>query len=271
MENKISNAFKIFKMTLWLNFVTLKRYHANLVFMTVYAVVNGALMLLFVPLYSSSLSEIGTRNIVGFVLIGAAMLPLLEGSITSAADNASTIMWYGIINYIFTTPVSRYLYFLLESISSVILSFMIYLPIYIAAILFSLGSITFTGLLMSTLALFVALLAILQMGLLLSMAVLVFRSISGLEGIITLFVTFLSGAYIPLQVLPAAINSIAIFVPLTSSLYLVRYYLVGSSLIAPVGTMWVIVIGELLIFAFLAMVLFRVMEKKAAKIGYNYI
>ena len=101
--------------------------------------------------------------------------------------------------------------------------------------------------------------------------ILLFRKVHALEGIIILFVTFLSGAFIPLQVLPSSINYAALFVPLTSSLYLVRYYLIGSSLIAPVYLMWIITLSELIVFAVIAKFIFAAAEKKAEKIGFNYI
>ena len=101
--------------------------------------------------------------------------------------------------------------------------------------------------------------------------ILLFRKVHALEGIIILFVTFLSGAFIPLQVLPSSINYAALFVSLTSSLYLVRHYLIGSSLIAPVYLMWIITISELVVFALIAKFIFTIAEKKAEKIGFNYI
>ena len=71
--------------------------------------------------------------------------------------------------------------------------------------------------------------------------------------------------------LPSSINYAALFVPLTSSLYLVRYYLIGSSLIAPVSLMLAITVSELTAFALIARFIFKVVEKKAEKIGFNYM
>ncbi len=50
-----------------------------------------------------------------------------------------------------------------------------------------------------------------------------------------------------------------------------RFYLVVSSLIAPLYLMWAITIGELIVFALIAKFIFTIAEKKAEKIGFNYI
>ena len=254
-----------------MEFTLLRRYRSNFVLWLGYAVINAVLMLLFIPLYSASISAIGTKSIIAFILIGAAMLPLLSESISSVAGNANFQMWSGVINYTFTTPISRYIYFSLENVSEAMISLIIYLPIYLIAIFFSFNYLTPTGLLLSMVCFMIGFISMLQLGLMLGSGVLLFRQITGLEGIITLFVTFLSGAFIPLEVLPSSINYAALFVPLTSSLYLVRYYLVGSTLIAPLYLMWVITISELIVFAVIAKFLFVAVEKKAEKIGFNYI
>ena len=53
--------------------------------------------------------------------------------------------------------------------------------------------------------------------------------------------------------------------------YKMRFYLVVSSLIAPLYLMWAITIGELIVFALIAKFIFTIAEKKAEKIGFNYI
>ncbi len=137
-------------MTLWRNFTLLRRYHSNFVFWVIYAISNAALMLLFVPLYSASISAIGTKSIVSFILIGASMLPLLEETVSSVAGDANFQLWSGIINYSFTTPVSRYIYFSLNNLSEAAISLMIYSPIYLIAIIFAFSYLTPLGVLLSS-------------------------------------------------------------------------------------------------------------------------
>ncbi|EEZ92522.1 MAG: ABC-2 type transporter [Candidatus Parvarchaeum acidiphilum ARMAN-4] len=271
MANKIKEMFKVFKMALWMNVTLLRRYNSNFIFWVIYAAANAILMLLFIPLYSASISSIGTKSIISFILIGAAMLPLLQETVSSVSGEASFQMWSGIINYSFTTPVSRYIYFSLNSMSEVIISLVIYSPIYLIAIIFAFNYLTPLGLLLSVICFIIGFLGMLQLGFMLGAAMLLFRRVEALDSIINLVITFLSGAFIPLQVLPSSVNYAALFVPLTSSLYLVRYYLVGSSLIAPPYLMWAITIGELIVFALIARFIFKAAEKKAEKIGFNYI
>ncbi|MGC8483635.1 MAG: hypothetical protein ACP5OE_08345 [Thermodesulfobium sp.] len=271
MANNIKEMFKIFRMTLWRNFILLRRYHSNFIFWVIYAIANAALMLLFVPLYSASISVIKTKSIISFILIGASMLPLLEGTVSSAAGDANFQLWSGIINYTFTTPVSRYIYFSLNNLAEVTISLIIYFPIYLIAIIFAFGYLTPLGILLSIVCFIIGFFGMLQLGLMIGAGMLLFRRTDGLEGIVILAITFLSGAFIPLQVLPSSINYAALFVPLASSLYLVRYYLIGSSLIAPVYLMWVITVSELIIFAVIAKLIFATAEKKAEKTGFNYI
>lgn len=271
MANKFREMFKVFRMALWMNVTLLRRYYSNFIFWVIYAAANAILMLLFIPLYSASISSIGTKSLVSFVLIGAAMLPLLEETISSVAGEANFQLWSGVINYAFTTPVSRYIYFSLESISEVIISLMIYSPIYLIAIIFAFNYLTPLGLLLSAICFVIGFLSMLQLGLMLGAGILLFRRVEALQGIVILIITFLSGAFIPLQVLPSSINYAALFVPLTSSLYLVRYYLIGSSLIAPVYLMWAITVSELIVFAVIAKFMFSAAEKKAERIGFNYI
>ncbi len=271
MANNIKEMFKIFRMTLWMNITLLKRYHSNFIFWVAYAIANAALMLLFVPLYSASISAIGTKSIVSFILIGASMLPLLEETVSSVAGDANFQLWSGIINYSFTTPISRYIYFSLNNLSEVTISLMIYSPIYLTAIIFAFNYLTPLGILLSIVCFIIGFFSMLQLGLMIGAGMLLFKRVEALEGIVILFITFLSGAFIPLQVLPSSINYAALFVPLTSSLYLVRYYLIGSSLIAPVYLMWIITISELIVFAVMAKFIFRAAERKAEKIGFNYI
>ena len=271
MAKKVKEICKVFRMSLWMNVTLLRRYNSNFIFWMIYAAANAILMLLFIPLYSASISAIGTKSIISFILIGAAMLPLLEETVSSVAGEASFELWSGIINYSFTTPVSRYIYFSLNSASEVMISLMIYSPIYLIAIFFAFNYLTPLGVLLSVICFVIGFLGMLQLGFVIGAAMLLFRRVEGLEGIITLVITFLSGAFIPLQVLPSSINYAALFVPLTSSLYLVRYYLIGSSLIAPVSLMWAITISELVAFALIAKFIFTIAEKKAEKIGFNYI
>ncbi|MEM0144025.1 MAG: ABC transporter permease [Candidatus Parvarchaeum sp.] len=262
---------KLYRMSLWEYVSTMKRYYANLIFWIVYAVVNAILMLLFIPLYSSALSEIGTNNILSFILIGATVLSISQNALYNASDTMDFMLWGGIINYIFVTPVSRYEYFAANSLAGATISFIIVSPIFVSAIAANIVHIGFLSLILGLLSMGVVLFSMLQFGLIFAMALLIFKRIEGLTGIITIIITFLSGSFIPLQVLPRSIDYIAMFIPSTSGLYLTRYYLAGSSLIFPVYLLWTILTIETIVFFVTTYLLFKIAERKAEKIGLGYI
>ncbi|MEM3212322.1 MAG: ABC transporter permease [Candidatus Micrarchaeaceae archaeon] len=266
-----SNTLRIYRASLRSQFRETIRYRPSLFFNIANTALFTLVMLLYIPFYSSSVqAAVGTHNVLSYVLLGAIFAMFTE------------MMWqtryilqdeldYGIIDYTFSSPMSRFGYFFALSMAAGTLEMIFNLPIFAIAVLAAISVVHAAGMILSLVSICLTLVITLFIGECLGAAVLVYRRIGGITGLIATASNFLSGAFVPLAIFPSTVQYIAFMFPQTAGLYLARYYLSGSALIIPVYAAWLIMIGEMLFFGFLAWLILRFAESVAKVEGFQHV
>ncbi len=266
-----SNTLRIYWASLRSQFKQMIRYKPSLIFNIANTVLFTTVMLLYIPFYSSSIqSAIGTHNVLSYVLLGAAFA-MFTGMMWETRYIIQEELDYGIIDYTFSSPMSRYRYFFALSMAAGTLELLFDVPVFAIAVLAAFSTASAAGVLLGLVSLGMALVITLFIGECIGAAVLVYRRIGGITNLIGTASNFLSGAFVPLAIFPSYVQYIAFMFPQTAGLYLARYYLVGSTLLIPIYAAWLIVIGELLFFGFAAWLILRFAENTAKVEGFQHI
>ncbi len=123
------------------------------------------------------------------------------------------------------------------------------------------------ALLMTCTTLSLTFLALCQIGVIMSSAILIFKDISAVMSILNFLFQIATGMFVPLQFMPDPIRILAFLIPVTHGIDLSRHFILGTSTVWPVevelGMLFVFIIG----IGLLARASTLYLEKKAKKEG----
>ncbi|MHA1712736.1 MAG: ABC transporter permease [Candidatus Ranarchaeia archaeon] len=253
-----------------LNFIgTLVSQALALVFYLVFLAVMD------VTVFSAS---VGTTNIAAFMFLGIAFVPFInvglwESSVTLASD-----MELGKLEYTFTCPISRYWFVMGNTLGVAATNAILFAPMFSLAVIFAGLTFTLTELALGLLA--IGLSVLVQIGTIFSSLVLRYRKVSSIFGILSLIFQFLAGTYVPIQTFPFPLRIIALTLPNSFGIDLLRVHLMGTTpmlseyipnRLLAIITQWVILVVELLIFVVLAKIALIKGEKAGLEQGFYYL
>ncbi len=203
---------------------------------------------------------------------GAILLFLFKGTaLWTPLEAVSNDLYNGTLEFLYSNPISRYAYYMGTIISSVLVSQIAFLPLYLILILVAHGSLfNMFMVFVVSVAVFVVLTAL---GVMVGTLGLLWRRASSVAGIVEICFEMLSGAYFPLVALPRAIQLISYPLPFTWGYDLVRYYSFDGQwhTILPVWQEWIILLVFGLVFTILSRYLLAKAELYAKRNGLNLL
>jgi ABC-2 type transport system permease protein len=257
-------------MSTWRRIKSITRYKVNFALELLMSFAWGFGLLVFVPLIDPAKlqSAVGSSNYFTFLLIGVAFQAYQSAAIWGSPWEIQGELNTGQIEYTFASPVSRYSYILSYSLSQAIVATVFdLLPMFAIGMLALGRAPTPASLVLMFLAIFLCFLVLCQIGVMLSCALLVFKNISAIMGLMNFLFQVATGMFVPLQFMPNEFKLLAFCIPLTHGIDLARHAIMDTSTIWPVE----IEIGALMLFLALFTLIARLVvarvEGKAKREG----
>ena len=272
----MSTALEILRlgyMVWWRQIKQMLRYKANFVFGLIDTVAWSVAMLLLVPLYTASGvgSAIGTQNFISFLLLGFAFQMYQSVALWSASNTLQNELNLGIVDYVFSSPVSRYWYMVSTSIANALNETLFFIPMFMVALIFTNFTFSILDLLFSLSAVALTVGVLIQLGVFFSTITLQFKQVSSIFGFLNLAFTMLTGMLIPIQVLPEALRLASLIFPQTLGIDLARHFILHTSPTFPILFQWVMLLLELLILGLVSTIALRYVERTAKREGLHYV
>jgi len=262
------NILTMVKMDVWRGIKEVTRYKLNFTLHLIMNLIWGLGLIIFSFIIDpAKLSSIGSSNYTIFLLIGISFQHYQSAALWVAWDIKNELT-RGQIEYTFASPVSRYVYILSSSISSAVIGTLFGIIPMFATALILLGSLPpVPALLMTCVVLLLTFLALCQIGVIMSSAILLFKDISAIMSFLNFLFQIGTGMFVPLQFMPEQLKTLAFLIPLTHGIDLSRHFIIGTSTVWPVevelGMLFVFIIG----IGLLSKASIFYLEKKAKREG----
>ncbi|MBO3840844.1 MAG: ABC transporter permease [Candidatus Brockarchaeota archaeon] len=264
----MSNILTMIRMTVWRRIREITRYKLNFTVELIMSFIWGlGLMIFGFVIDPAKLGSIGSTNYAVFLLIGVAFQNY-QGAATWGAWEIRDELTRGQIEYTFASPVSRYVYMLSSSVSQAVVGTLFgIIPMFATAFIL-LGSFPpLPAFLMTCITLLLTFLALCQIGVIMSSAILLFKDVSAVMSILNFLFQIATGMFVPLQFMPDPLKIIAFLIPLTHGIDLSRHFIMGTSTVWPVEIEIGMLIAFTLGFGLLAKAAIFHLERKAKKEG----
>lgn len=208
-----------------------------------------------------------------FIFFQAALLLLVfTGTTLWGPINAVTSELYnGTLEFLYSNPGSRYAYYVGTVTAKVLISMILFLPLYLFLIVYSGASLE--NMLMVLLACLLVLIALTAMGIMIALLALLWRQVTSIAQVLGILFEMLAGAYVPVTAFPTLVQYLTYPLPHTWGYDLVRYYSFGKQwqTLLPVWQEWVIVVLYAIGFTLISRYLLDKAEQLAKKSGLHVI
>jgi ABC-2 type transport system permease protein len=265
---------RLFYMAVWRNWLTLKRYKLDFAFGLLSSALFGVGMLLFALAFDAALLErtLGTTNWMSFMTFGIAFQIWQGVALWGSAEMFRNELNSGQIDYTFTCPFSRYGYIISNVAAKATLDTFGFIPMFAVGLWFTRSTLTFDGLVLGLAATALSVGALSQMGACFGALVLRHRQVTAIFALFNFCFQMLTGMFIPLQVLPAALRVIGIVAfPQSLGMDLLRHYLMGTRTVLDVPVAWMILLAQFVGLGLLAQMAVRRLERSARQEGLHYL
>lgn len=253
-----------------------RRYLPNLIGTFVELAIRLAFFFLL-----ASVVQMDERGNGGIVLSGHNMFIFFQGSLllfvfiratlSGPLEAISNDLYNGTLEFLYSNPASRYAYYVGTVVAKVIVSSVVFLPLYLFLI-FSAEASAF-HMLMVLVAGGVVLVALTALGIMIALLALLWRQVGALVAVLSILFEMLSGAYLPITAYPQAAQMVAWFLPYTWGYDLVRYYSFAGQWqpLLPIWQEWLILLLFAVIFTLLSRYLLARAEVQAKRMGLHVI
>jgi ABC-2 type transport system permease protein len=240
-----------------------------------------AVRALFFLLLANSISMRG-MNTSGISMSGHDLYVFLLGSLSLFIFTRSTLngpinavnndLYNGTLEYLYSGPGSRYAYYVGVVLSEVLVSMVVFIPLFLLLVLYS--GVSFANLLLMLLACIGVLVSLTAMGIMIALLALVWKQVGSVASLLGILFEMIAGAYLPLSVFPQAIQYIAYLLPFTWGYDLLRYYSFSGNQwrpILPIWQEWLVVGLFAIIFTLLSRYLLGKAERLAKRQGLHIL
>jgi ABC-2 type transport system permease protein len=261
-------------MAVWRNWLSLKRYKLNFVFEILSSTLFGFGMLLLSLAFDASLLErtLGTRDYASFMIIGVAYQSWQNIALWGATEMFRNELGSGQIDYTFSCPFSRYLYIVCNIAALAVRQTLFFMPMLGVALWLTRATLSAGGLLLGLLATAVSVAALAQMGACFAALVLRHQQISAVFSLFNFAFQMLTGMFIPIQVLPPLLRYVGIvLLPMSFGMDLLRHYVMGTRTVLAVPYEWLVLAGQVVVYAILARFVVGWLERIAREQGLHYL
>ena len=250
------------------------RYLPNLIGNIVQLAIRVAFFLLLsssITVQNSQGEALSGRELFVFFQGGLLLLVFSGPTLWGPINAVTTDLYNGTLEFLYSNPCSRYAYYVGTVISDVIISLIVFIPMYILLIIASGASAG--SMIMVLLVSLVVMVALTAMGIMIALLALLWRQVGSLAQVLGISFEMLAGAYLPISAFPQPIQYFAYLLPYTWGYDLIRYYSFEGSwqTILPVWQEWVILIVYAGIYTVLSRYLLRRAEQLAKKNGLHVI
>ena len=203
---------------------------------------------------------------------GALVLYIFKGTaLKTPLRSVGNDLYNGTLEFIYSNPSPRYAYYMGTIVSDVIISQVIFLPIFVWLVIYSgAGVANMLMVLLVCLAVFVTLVA---MGVLIGLLGLLWRQVGSIAGVIEIAFELLAGAYFPVTEFPIIFQYLAYLLPFTWGYDLIRYYSFNQewSTLLPVWQEWLLLGISAVVYTLLSRYYLAKVEKLAKVRGMHLI
>jgi ABC-2 type transport system permease protein len=264
----------LFYMAVWRNWLILKRYKLDFIFALLSSALFGVGILIFALAFDASLLErtLGTTNWISFIVFGIAYQIWQGIAIYESAEMFRDELRSGQIDYTFTCPFSRYSYMISNIAARAVLNTFIFIPMFAVGLWFTRSTLTIDGLVLGLAATALSVGALSQMGACFAALVLRHQQISSVFSLFNFAFQMLTGMFIPLQILPAALRVFGIVAfPQSLGMDLLRHYLMGTRTLLVLPAEWLVLLAQFVGLSLLAQLAVRRLERSAHEEGLHYL
>jgi ABC-2 type transport system permease protein len=265
---------RIFYMAVWKNWLILTRYKLDFAFGLLSSALFGLGMLLFALAFDAALLErtLGTTNWMSFMIFGVAYQIWQGVALWGSADMFHSELSSGQIDYTFTCPFSRYGYIICNIAAKAVLDTFGFIPMFAVGVLFTLSTLTPDGLALGLVATLLSVASLSQMGACFAALVLRHQQVSSIFSLFNFAFQMLTGMFIPLQILPAALRVLGIVAfPQSLGMDLLRHYLMGTRTLLVLPAEWLVMLAQFAVLGLLAQLAVRRLERSAREEGLHYL
>lgn len=240
-----------------------------------------AVRVVFFLLFANVASINAASSPLGHAITGRELMIYFQGALTLFVFNAIALsapvnavnrdLYNGTLEYLYTSPSSRYGYFVGTILASALISQVIFLPVFSVLILYSktgaIDALLVLGACLAVLATVVAL------GIMIAISALLWRQVASVASVVSILFELLAGAYFPINALPIQLQYVSLLLPYTWGYDLIRFYSFGRQwrTIFPVEVEWAALICFALLFLGLSGVLLTAAERRAKRQGLHLI
>jgi ABC-2 type transport system permease protein len=254
--------------TLRKNLQVTLRYLPNLLGTLVEISVRALFFLLF-----SNVISVNGREMSGIAMTGHNLYIFLLGSLVLFVFTRSTLwgpinavtndLYNGTLEYLYSSPGSRYAYYVGVVLSEVTVSLVVFIPLFILLVVIS--GVNLSSLLLMLLASAMVLVSLTAMGIMIGLLALLWRQVGSIASVLGILFEMLAGAYLPLSAFPAGVRVFSYLLPFTWGYDLLRYYSFDGAwqTILPVWQEW----GVVVVFAVLFTAVSRYLLKRAESLA----
>jgi ABC-2 type transport system permease protein len=274
-------AWRITLATVTKNLQIATRYLPNLAGNLVEMAVRAAFFLLL----ANSISMSGTET-SGVQLTGRGLYIFLLGSLVLFTFTRSTLwgpinavtndLYNGTLEYLYSSPGSRYAYYVGVVIAEITISLFIFVPLF--GLLVIVSQVDLANLLMMLAASAAVLVSLTAMGIMISLLALIWRQVGSIASVLGILFEMLAGAYLPISAFPVVVRYFSYLLPFTWGYDLLRYYSFSGSgyisqwnTILPVWQEWLVLAGFAVIFTTVSRYLLKKAERLAKRQGLHII
>ncbi len=202
-----------------------------------------------------------------FFLSGIMVMIFQSSALFTPLNRINRDLYNGTLEYIYSTPASRYAYYVGGIVSDLLVRQIFFLPM--LGLLLLLTSVN--PMLLLTLVTFFIMVT--SLGIVLSMVALHFKQVQNIVGIFQILFQFLGGAFIPVQTMPGFLRWISYLLPFSYAYDLVRYYSFNSSWIPilPVVTEWGLLVLSSVLFLVTSIFVLKFSENRVRRSGLNLL
>lgn len=241
---------------------------------------NIAVRALFFLLMANTISLTNSSEL-GVPLAGRTLYIFFLGSLALFIFNQSTMwgplnqvtndLYNGTLEYLFSSPGSRYAYFVGVVISETLMNLVVFIPIFILLVVYTGIGIGDILMMMAACALIVT--ALTAMGVMIALLGLLWRQVNALVQVLGILFEMLAGAYLPVSAFPAVLRPFAYLLPYTWGYDLVRYYSFAGAwrTLLPVWQEWAILALFAVVFTLLSRSFLARAERQSKQVGLNVI
>ncbi|MHA2169914.1 MAG: ABC transporter permease [Candidatus Kariarchaeaceae archaeon] len=271
-NSKPVSSWRIIKSTIVKDLIVLKRYKANMIGQFVRTLLFIIVFWFFsVAIEFNYLTDTSTRSMYMFYLAGFCLLMYDGVALWSPFNSVTRDLYNGTLESIYSTPSSRYAYFLGGVIAQAIIATIFFLPIYITLVIISKIGIYESSMILVVTGITVVILSI--FGVLVALTAILWKQVSSIISILGTLFTFVSGVLFPVQSFPTMIRYLSYLLPYTWGIDLIRVYTYNGEWdpLLPIYVEWMILGIMGIVYYLLSRFALRKVETHAKTKGLHLI